>query len=167
MRVGVISDTHDRLESIDLAVNLFNQEGVEHVFHAGDIISPFAVLRFQPLKARLHLVWGNNDGDKLLLAKKISEMGATVHGSFMNLTLAGRRIAMTHGTREEVVNALARCGEYDLVIRGHTHRPEVRTEGKTLIVNPGAASGYLTEEETVAIIDLETMRVEIRPLRPK
>ena len=164
MRIGVIADTHDRLEAIDLAVSLFNKEGVQHVFHAGDLVSPFSVLHFQPLKAKLHIVWGNNDGDRLLLARKSMDINATVYGEFMKLTLKERRIAMTHGVDEAIISALVKCGEYDLVIRGHTHRPEIAEEGGTLVVNPGASSGYLAKEKTIAIVDLETMEADIIPL---
>ncbi len=164
MKIGVLSDTHDRLEAIELAMARFNQERVQHVFHAGDIISPFTASSFKPLKAKLHIVWGNNDGDKMLLKEKFEAMKAVAHGDFMDTELEGRRIAMTHGTHAAITRALARCKEYDLVITGHTHKPEIKEEGKTLIVNPGAASGYLAQERTVAIVDLELMKAKLLPL---
>jgi len=161
VKIGVISDSHDRLEAISAAVDRFNAEGVQHVFHAGDIISPFTVSCFKPLRARLHIVWGNNDGDRLLLRERFGEIQALIHGNFMDLELGGRRIAMTHGTEEAVVQALARCGGYDLVIRGHTHQPEIGKEGAALVVNPGDASGYLAGERTVAVVDLEAMEARL------
>ena len=161
MKIGVLSDSHDRLEAIKLAVARFNREGVQHVFHAGDIISPFTVPSFKPLKAKLHIVWGNNDGDKMLLKEKFEAMKAIVHGNFMDTELDGRRITMTHGTHGAITRALARCKEYDLVITGHTHKPEIKEESKTLIINPGATSGYLTQEKTVAIVDLVPMKAKL------
>lgn len=161
MKIGVLSDSHDRLEAIELAVARFNQEGVQHVFHAGDLISPFTARSFKPLEAKLHIVWGNNDGDKMLLKEKFEAMNAIVHGNFMDTELDGRRIAMTHGTHVAITRALVRCKEYDMVITGHTHKPEIKEEGKTLIVNPGAASGYLSKEKTVVIVDLELMKAKL------
>ncbi len=163
MRVGIVSDTHDRLEAIELAVARFNDIGVKHVFHAGDLISPFTASVFKSLKAELHIVWGNNDGDKPLLTEKFRGI-AKIYGNFMDIELNGRRIAMLHGVNEGIVKALAKCGEYSLIIRGHTHKPEIRRESKTLIVNPGAASGYLTEKKTIAIVNLETMEAELLTL---
>ncbi|MEM3615578.1 MAG: metallophosphoesterase family protein, partial [Candidatus Methanomethylicia archaeon] len=43
MKIGIISDTHDRLQMIDEAVKRLNEENVEYVLHAGDYIAPFAV----------------------------------------------------------------------------------------------------------------------------
>lgn len=164
MKIGVLSDSHDRLEAIELAVARFNQEGVRHVFHAGDIISPFTARSFKPLEAKLHVVWGNNDGDKILLKEKFEAMKAIIHGDSMDIELEGRIIAMTHGTNVVITRALAGCKEYDIVITGHTHKPEIKEKGKTLILNPGAASGYLAEEKTVAIVDLEPMKAKLLPL---
>lgn len=164
MKIGVLADSHDRLEAISLAVAKFNREGVQHVFHAGDVISPFTTLSFKPLKAQLHLVWGNNDGDKFLLRDKFGGIKASIHGTLMKTELYGRRIAMNHGTYEAIVRNLIDTGEYDLVITGHTHKPEIIWEGKTLVVNPGAASGYLAQEKTVATVDLKTMKATLLTL---
>jgi len=164
MKIGVLSDSHDRLEAISLAVAKFNGEGVRQVFHAGDIISPFTALSFKPLKAQLHLVWGNNDGDKFLLREKFVGIRASIHGNLMKTELEGRRIVMNHGTYEAIVGNLIDTGEYDLVITGHTHKPDIKRKGKTLVVNPGAASGYLAQEKTVATVDLKTMKAELLTL---
>jgi putative phosphoesterase len=61
LKIGMMSDTHDRLEAVKKAVELFNSERVEHVLHAGDLVSPFVAPKFKELKAKLHYVWGNNE----------------------------------------------------------------------------------------------------------
>jgi putative phosphoesterase len=162
MKIGVIADTHDRVEAIESAVDLLNAEDIGHVLHAGDIVSPFAIIPFKDLKAELHIVWGNNDGDRLLLAQRISSINAKLYGNFAEIKIEGRIIAMTHGAEEAIVKALTGCGYYDLVITGHTHKPEVTRESKTLLVNPGPLSGYLAKDKTFAIVDLEKMLAEIR-----
>ncbi|MEK6692158.1 MAG: metallophosphoesterase family protein, partial [Nitrospirota bacterium] len=62
-------------------------------------------------------------------------------------------------------DALSESGLFDLIIYGHTHRPDVRKANKTTIVNPGKASRLIRGKMTVAIIDLNTMEVEISELR--
>jgi putative phosphoesterase len=161
MKIGVLSDSHDRLDSIELAIDVFNKKRIEHVFHAGDIISPFTSSYYKELNSKLHIVWGNNDGDKKLLTKKFKEINALIHGEFMNIAIENRKIAMIHGTDEAIVKALVKCGDYQLIIRGHTHKPKISGDSETLLLNPGTPSGYLNKEKTIAIVDLVEMDVQI------
>ncbi|MEM2907766.1 MAG: metallophosphoesterase [Candidatus Hadarchaeales archaeon] len=156
----MISDTHDRLDAIKKAVDFFNRAGVEQVLHAGDLVSPFTAREFRGLRAKLYIVWGNNDGDKELLRVKFSEIGAELLGDFAALEFAGRRVALLHGTNQVLVDALAKGGEFDVVVCGHTHEAGI-VEGRTLIVNPGEVCGYLSGHQTVALLDLATLRSEI------
>jgi len=160
MRIGVMADTHDRLDAVERAVDLFNSLGVEHILHAGDLISPFVIPRLARLKARLTLVWGNNDGDRLLVSRRMAEHGMEPAGDFASLQLGGRRIALLHGTNEQMVRALASSGEFEVVVRGHTHQASIIRD-PCLIVNPGEVCGYLTGKRTVAILDLASLTAEI------
>ena len=62
-------------------------------------------------------------------------------------------MGLLHGNDRELLDTLAVCGSLDLLVYGHTHRPEVRREGSLLIVNPGEVYGHLTGRSTVAIVD--------------
>ncbi len=160
MKIGIMSDTHDRLDAVERAIKLFNSMEVEHVLHAGDIVSPFVVPRLARLRARLTVVWGNNDGDRLLLSRRMAEHGIEPAGELAVLTLAGRRLALLHGTSEHIVRALAASGEFDAVVRGHTHEASI-TRTPCLVINPGEVCGYLTGRMTVAVLDLASMEAEI------
>ncbi|MFC1944356.1 metallophosphoesterase [Chloroflexota bacterium] len=160
MKIGVMSDTHDRIEAVDKAIDLFNSLGLEEVLHAGDLVSPFVAGRFSRLRARLHYVWGNNEGDRDFIRTKFGEIGIAPLGDFAALELGNRKIALLHGTSEVIVDSLAGCGTYDIVVRGHSHKAEV-VEGNTLLVNPGEVCGYLSGRRTVAVIDLIELSAEI------
>jgi putative phosphoesterase len=69
MLIGIISDTHDNMPQIKKAVDLLNESKVEHVIHAGDFTSPFTFSILKDLKCGFTGIFGNNDGDKLLLQK--------------------------------------------------------------------------------------------------
>lgn len=161
MRIGVMSDSHDHLPNLDKAVGLFNAEGVGHVIHAGDFVAPFAVARLEGLRARVTGVFGNNDGERLLVARRFEKIGE-VYPVMARLELGGRRIAVVH--EDFPVEGLAHSGLYDVVIYGHTHQVEVRRVGGTLVLNPGEVCGYLTGRATVALVDLERLGVEVRDL---
>ncbi|MFB0500151.1 MAG: metallophosphoesterase [Candidatus Hadarchaeaceae archaeon] len=163
MKVGLMADTHDRIDAVERAIDFFNRAGVEHVLHAGDLVSPFVAPKFAKLNAKLHYVWGNNEGDRELVRVKFGEMDVKPLGNFAALELGGRKIALLHGTHEEIVGALLKSGTFDVIVRGHTHRAEVR-EGKTLLINPGEVCGYLGGRLTVAMLDLDELSAEILEL---
>jgi len=160
VKIGIISDTHDRLEAVEKAVDLFNTAGVEVVLHAGDLVSPFVVPRLAKLKAKLYYVWGNNDGDRLLVSKRMAEFGMEPPTEIALLNIAGKRIALLHGTSELIVEALAKSMQFDIIVRGHTHKAEV-IRGNCLVINPGEACGYLTGKRTVAVLETDTMDVQL------
>lgn len=160
MLIGIISDTHDDVIMIKRAVDLFNERKVSHVLHAGDIISPFNFEIFRDLKCDFSAIFGNNDGDKLLLKTKSN---GNIHNQPYMTTIHKRKIVILH--EPDLVDALSESGLFDLIIYGHTHRPDVRKANKTTIVNPGKASRLIKGKITVAIIDLNKMEVEILELR--
>ena len=160
MMIGAMSDTHDRLDAANKAISYFNSQEVTDVLHAGDLVSPFVAPLFSELKAKLHFVWGNNEGDHGFIKVRFADIGVSPLGDFAALQLGGRKIALLHGIHQEIVGSLVESGHYDLVVHGHSHRAEV-IDGKTLVVNPGEVCGYLTGRQTVALIDLDKMHGQI------
>lgn len=160
MIIGAMADTHDRLDAVNKAVKFFNSQEVTDVLHAGDLVSPFVAPLFSRLKAKLHFVWGNNEGDHDFIEARFAGIGVSPLGDFAALQLGGKKIALLHGVHQEIVDSLVESGHYDLVVRGHSHRAEI-IEGETLTVNPGEVCGYLTGHQTVALIDLHKMHGQI------
>lgn len=159
LKVGIMADTHDNLDATEKAVDFFNEEEVDHVLHAGDLVSPFTANILADLDAEFHYVWGNNEGDKLHCRSNLKEMGADLGGNFTSLDLDETIVALLHGENEEIVEALAESEKFDIVVRGHTHKPEIRED--PMVVNPGPASGYLSDQKTVALLDTEDMSGKI------
>lgn len=159
MLIGIISDTHDNMPQIKRAVDLFNERKVGHVVHAGDFTSPFTFRILKDLSCGFTGIFGNNDGDKLLLQKMF---GGRVFNQPHIFELEGRKIVLMH--EHHIADALADSGHYDVVIYGHTHKPDIRTVKKTLVINPGEAGSWLYGKSTVAIADLVLMTTEIIPL---
>jgi putative phosphoesterase len=156
MLIGIIADTHDNMPALRKAVDCFNANKVQHVIHAGDFTSPFTFRILKELQAGFTGIYGNNDGDRLLLQKR-SE--GKVHNQPYLLTLDNRKIIVMH--EHNIIDALAESGHYDLVIYGHTHEPEIRKVKDTLVINPGEACGWLYNKSTIALLDLADMKGEI------
>ena len=161
MILGLIADTHDRLKMVDKAIETLNEQEVKLVLHAGDYVAPFVIPRFKELNAKLVGVFGNNDGDRELLKKKFSDLGLEIHGGFAELNVDGLKIALLHGHEEELLNALINSEGFDVVVHGHTHKAEIYRKGKTLIVNPGEACGYLSGKPTIALLDTNERNARI------
>jgi len=156
--IGIMADTHDNLSAIREAVQLFNENGVELVIHAGDLIAPFTAKEFQKLDAKFLAVFGNNDGERDGL--KTAYQDLCLLEDFREFSVSGRKFAVIHGTQEPIVNALAKSGLYDVVVRGHSHKPEI-INGETLVVNPGEVCGYVSGDRTVVIMDPDTLSHEL------
>ncbi len=160
MKVGVISDTHDRLPTFQQAVSLFERLGVEAVFHAGDYVAPFAAKLLAPdaLSIPTYCIYGNNDGERAGLKKVLPHL---VDGP-LRVELGGRVIAMHHFldwfTPADLEGA-------DVVISGHDHAASVATRDGRLYVNPGECCGWLTGRCTVALLDLAALEARIIDVR--
>ena len=157
MFVGVIADTHDNMNMLRKAVDLFNARGVGLALHAGDYIAPFTARELRRLECKLVGVFGNNDGERFGLVKDFEGFGELREG-ICQLELDGKMIAITH--YPEIAQTLAGSGAYDVVVYGHTHRPDIRGP-KPLVINPGECGGWLEGESTVAILDLTAMSAEL------
>lgn len=166
MRIGIISDTHDRQRRVESAVARFNRANLDLVLHAGDYVSPFVVPWLGALSVPLVGVLGNNDGDRALLAARFAEHDhLDLRGDFARVEADGSTIALLHGHQRELFDALVASQGFDYVVRGHSHRAGTERHGRTLVVNPGTASGILAADPTIAILDTTTGGVEELVLR--
>jgi putative phosphoesterase len=154
MIIGLISDTHDNVPMIKRAVERFNEERVNLVLHAGDYISLFTAKPYAELGVPMIGVFGNNCAETEELKKVYATVGADLRGYFADVNEGGLKIALTHGhIKSEMDKAMS--GEYDVVVRGHSHRASVRDENGILVINPGEVCGYVSGSNTVAFLDTE------------
>lgn len=165
-KVAVLSDSHDNLPMVDRAVDIIRSIRPAAVLHAGDIISPFSLKRFSNSGARLFAVYGNNDGERVLLRKIAEDFGYIISEQPLQVRIGGYEAVILHGTsgKEEtrrIALSLAKSGEYDLVVYGHTHEVDVTRTASSLVVNPGELCGYLSGKATFAVVDLEERGAEI------
>jgi hypothetical protein len=163
MKIGIISDSHDHHTNALKAVDVFNQHKVKHVLHAGDIISPFTAKVFASVRdAGFTAVFGNNDGEKVLLKETIHAFGGQIYDESFKGNIAGKRIFMIH--RPGVIPEVIKSRQHDIIIYGHTHKRDVRRENDALIINPGESTDWLTGTPAVVILDTEKMQPEVVPL---
>ena len=158
MKIGILADTHDNLPAIAKAVGILNDMEVGHVLHAGDLVSPFVSIPLKTLNMGFTAVFGNNDGERIGLSNVFK---GKIHRPPFALELGGKKILLMH--EPDNLDALAASGCFDAIVYGHTHETDIR-KGKTLVINPGEACGWLKGTRTIAIWDLADGDVQIMPL---
>ena len=165
MKLAVISDTHDHKDNILKAVSIMNERNVDALIHCGDYVAPFVKRWFDGLndniKENFLGVFGNNDGERVFLVKNLGQICDLV-GMEINKDFDGKKVYAAHMPSQKTIDAIAKSGQYDIVLTGHTHNMvNKKYENGVLVVNPGEACGYLTGKSTFAIIDTDKMEAEI------
>lgn len=160
MLIGILSDSHGRHLAVRAALALFDQLGVEHVIHCGDVcgVSVFDELAGRPVT----FVWGNCDLPDAGLYAYLQTIDLQVPDNVPTvIELGGRRIAVFHGHEPAFANGSARL-DVDYVLHGHTHSKRDERLDNKRIVNPGAL--HRANPKTVATLDTNTDTVQFYTL---
>ncbi len=165
MRIVIISDTHDNLSAVDKLSTYLSKLDAELMVHLGDYVSPFTLRKLLTTNVRFLGIFGNNDGDKVLMLKVLGASGE-IHEPPTEVNIDGLRVLMMHGygsreLTERFAHSLALSQHYDLIMFGHTHTPKIERVGNSVLLNPGALSGYLTEAPTLAFINTEEFELSL------
>ena len=159
MKIGVVSDTHNNLKSIETIIHLFNDRELEYVIHTGDIANSHSLERFSKLNSKLIGVYGNNDRCEV----GIKEVAIKYKFSFQNppskFKLQNREIAIFHEP-EHIDQFLSENRRVDIVIHGHTHRYRNEMKNGILYFNPGESAGMLKGKNAIGIVDLVNLKAK-------
>ncbi len=156
--VGILSDSHDNRGTLRKAVNLFNHQKCDLVLHAGDFVAPFAAGELEALCCPVKAVFGNCDGEKAGLTKTVGAFGKIKEPPYV-FPFQGYEFLMIH--THFSLDKFIRSDLYDVIVYGHTHRPEIRQAGRCLVINPGEAGGWVTGTSSAALLDLHTLSARI------
>lgn len=164
MKIGVLSDTHDRLDSLKQVIEIFKKNDIKTVVHCGDWVSPFTLEYFdlisKDFQVPIHSVFGNNEGDIKRIIERNTELKNPIHFTSkqtLELLFDNKKIIVYHGQDKIITNAIVKSQLYDAFFTGHTHKEKNVMEGRTLILNPGSTSFYarsgIVDTASVAIYD--------------
>lgn len=135
-RIGVLADTHGKVR--DEVVEILR--GCDVILHAGDINTPKVMERLREI-APLFIVRGNADKE---WAEELPES--------LSEEICGLRVFMVHNKK----HMPKEMEEYDLAVFGHSHKYEVRREGKCLYLNPGSCGPRrFSQPVTMAVVEVE------------
>lgn len=186
VRIGVVSDIHGNHRALARAIDLLGP--IDRLLCVGDAINQHrfsneVVAMLRDLDATT--IWGNHEaaffgpGSARLREANWIDRSAMQwleeRQTIETLELAGRRLLLVHSTPRQpfgnyvsLLNGgldhhFADTGA-DVILCGHTHRPDAVWCGQTLVLNPGSAgegmprqNGYIL---SCAVLDLETLKHE-------
>lgn len=128
--LAIVSDTHGTTDHRLDERTLRAVREADVVIHAGDFTTEAVYDAFEAEATDLVAVTGNND--ELAVAERLPSV-ATVDWE-------ATRFLVVHGHEhsETGLSMLARQEEADVVVVGHSHRPELSELSGRLLVNPGS-----------------------------
>jgi putative phosphoesterase len=141
MRIAVLADTHvNKLEYLPKKI-IDALSTVDLIIHAGDFTDVQLLKELTQLK-EVKAVHGNMDSGELKAMLPVKELVETEN----------KRIGITHGSGapwgiEERVRKMFESDRIDIIVYGHSHRPQNKVINDILFFNPGKAAdsfGILT-----------------------
>lgn len=147
MKILIVSDTHGNHRNLD---EVIEREGhIDMFLHMGDVEDDEHYIE-AVLNCPIHIVAGNNDFFSYLPREKEIQIGKyrvfMTHGHGYYVSMDTRRL------KEE-----ARERNVDIVMYGHTHRPDLDVSKDLIVLNPGSVA-YPRQEgrrATYVIMELD------------
>jgi putative phosphoesterase len=159
MKIAIMSDSHDRWDNLEKAIDIANKSECKLLLFAGDLIAPTGISVLEKFNGEVKFVFGNNEAERVRLTRRMDESEKLeLCGDIYEETVDGVRIFMNHYPR--FVELAAKSREFDLCIFGHTHLYHEEKVGNTLLINPGEIQGYATKEPSFVIFDTQTKQAQ-------
>ncbi len=154
MRIGILSDSHGRVEPTRSAVRTLLDRGCSVLIHLGDLGSDAVIDELVGHNARI--VLGNCDESGL--GRYAELVGVVNDHPAGRIEINGRKIAFTHGHVEQAMQSAMDDG-VDYLLHGHTHELRDERVGDTRVINPGAL--HRAARYTAAVLEPANDRLEI------
>jgi putative phosphoesterase len=148
--ITVVSDTHARNTHHLNGRTLDAVRESDLVLHAGDFTTEAVLDAFESESTRFAGVIGNSDTPAL--SERLPRTRTVEH--------EGIRITIVHGHEHSKtgLSLLGRQENADLVVVGHSHKPEFRTLGDISVLNPGSHASPRGNRPAHAEISLDPLR---------
>lgn len=159
MQIGVLSDTHDNLANLTVALETFREKGLKTVIHCGDLTDFSLISQFSGF--RLIYLLGNMDYATGTIQQRVARLSEdSFAGPVFRGKLDGVSIAATHSHLEGKVMDLVRERRFQWLFHGHTHVKRDEVVQGTRIVNPGALGGLARGPRSFCIVNLTAGTVD-------
>ena len=127
MKIGLLSDTHKKVDYSRAIIDHLLGEGAEFLIHCGDIVEEEMLRQLKNSKIRYLAVYGNNDPHL-----------AQVHNRY-NLVQEPHYFKLAETSFKLMHLPFYMNADAEIVLFGHTHAFECDFKNGTLFLNPGEA----------------------------
>ncbi len=130
MKILIVSDTHGKTYHLDMILR--NVSPIDYFIHLGDVCDVDLFTGVE-IKCPQAIIAGNND---FFLPYPKEDL----------ITIAGRKIWLTHGHRYDIyygterIKEAARQNGADIVMCGHSHYPLIEINDDVTVLNPGSVT---------------------------
>ncbi|NLZ74338.1 YfcE family phosphodiesterase [Candidatus Falkowbacteria bacterium] len=162
MLIAVISDIHDNLACLEKCLTWCKQNHIAQIICCGDISNTETVNYLaQNFLGEIFIVAGNNE---LYEEKDLMRFSHIHFGGDISINeIDGLNIGLCH--QPEKIKKVQELAPFnlDFIFYGHTHKPDLKKEGSTIIANPGTLGGVFTPA-TFAVLDTGKKNLELKRL---
>jgi|KBSSwiStaDraftv2_1062776.scaffolds.fasta_scaffold1780253_1 putative phosphoesterase len=155
MKLGIMSDSHGHVQPVRQALQLLDEAGADTFIHCGDVGGMEVIDELAGRRG--WFVWGNTDIVDERWRRQVEALGLPWPNGGLELTLAGKHIAVFHGHEREFGRTL-HAAKHDYLLHGHSHRRTHYHQGTMQVINPGAL--HRASVKSVALLDLDTDQVQ-------
>lgn len=160
MLIAIIADIHDNLANLKICLDYLKDIEVSKIICCGDITNLDTIKNLaKNFLGEIFTVSGNADlyDEKDLV--KFSNIN--YYGEIAISEITGLKIAYCHEPEKiKKAKELAPL-PLDFIFYGHTHKPWIENDGKTIIANPGNLAGIFNAA-TFAILETDTKNLELK-----
>ena len=96
-----------------------------------------------------------------LLSRAGAGIGLEIFESPHSFDVGGNQILLVHDLADVQKRSIK---SHSVVVHGFAHQQSMKTQGDTLLVNPGETCGWMYGTPGAAILDLDTKQVEFLTL---
>jgi len=125
MKIGIISDTHSKINKAKKALNMLLENGAEFIIHAGDIEMIETLDLLKNCGKKYIAVYGNNDAHLVQYHNDYNLVQEPYYFKLANLKFKLMHLPFYMNN------------DSDIIISGHTHKFHSEFKNNTLYLNPG------------------------------
>lgn len=125
MKIGILSDSHYKVDYTKEVINLLKDKGAQYLIHAGDLCREENLKLLKESELTYVCVFGNNDSSLLGFSSTYNIKKEPYYFKIKDISFKLMHLPFYL------------VGDTDVVIFGHTHIFESEYKNETLFINPG------------------------------
>jgi len=144
MKIGIVSDSHKNIKMLENVVNwLVSKQHITSLYHLGDEYEDVVDMKDHGIE--------------------VVQVPGIYHPQYLNGSIEPKIIENVLGLRIMLVHAFEKditkedMAITDIILHGHTHRPEIKLDRGLLILNPGHLKSDLDKnvKPSFGVLDIQ------------